>query len=477
MKMFKTPQLSLGNLDAEAAARVITAATDVALLLDGDGVIRDLALAGDSLASSDTSAWVGQSWSDTVTVESRPKVEALLKEAGSNKASPRWRQVNHPSQGKADVPVLYSAIQIGKRGRVVAFGRDLRPVAALQQQLLESQLSMEREYSRLRHAETRYRLLFQLATEAVLILDAPTQRVVEANPSALRALADAGKRIVGRTFPTGFDAESTDRIQQLLVTIKAAGRGEDVVATTSDGQRRFAVSASLFRHETATFFLVRLGLLSERAAKDFVPRARSHLLEVVDKLPDGFVVTDLDGIILTANVAFLDLAQLATEEQARGQPLSHWLGRPGVDMEVLVSSLRQHGSVRMFSTLVRGQFGSTADIEASAVAVPEGEQPCYGFSLRNVGPRHSTPARATRELPHSAQQLTELIGRVPLKDLVRDTTDVVEKLCIETALKLTGDNRASAAEMLGLSRQSLYVKLRRFGLSDVDEEAEADPAD
>jgi DNA-binding NtrC family response regulator len=60
-----------------------------------------------------------------------------------------------------------------------------------------------------------------------------------------------------------------------------------------------------------------------------------------------------------------------------------------------------------------------------------------------------------------------LIGRVPLKDLVRDATDAIERLCIEAALQLSGDNRASAAEMLGLSRQSLYVKLHRYGLGDL----------
>jgi DNA-binding NtrC family response regulator len=38
-------------------------------------------------------------------------------------------------------------------------------------------------------------------------------------------------------------------------------------------------------------------------------------------------------------------------------------------------------------------------------------------------------------------------------------------MCIEAALEMTHNNRASAAEMLGLSRQSLYVKLRRFGIS------------
>ncbi len=51
-----------------------------------------------------------------------------------------------------------------------------------------------------------------------------------------------------------------------------------------------------------------------------------------------------------------------------------------------------------------------------------------------------------------------------LKELVRETTDIIERLCIEAALEMTKDNRATAAELLGLSRQSLYLKMRRFGL-------------
>ena len=54
--------------------------------------------------------------------------------------------------------------------------------------------------------------------------------------------------------------------------------------------------------------------------------------------------------------------------------------------------------------------------------------------------------------------------------VLHETTDVIEKLCIEAALELTKNNRASAAEMLGLSRQSLYSKLHRFGLSGPDDE-------
>jgi DNA-binding NtrC family response regulator len=94
----------------------------------------------------------------------------------------------------------------------------------------------------------------------------------------------------------------------------------------------------------------------------------------------------------------------------------------------------------------------------------------YGFIIRDVGRRAVGKATAGFGLPRSVEQLTELIGRVSLKELVRDSTDMIERLCIEAALQVTNDNRASAAEMLGLSRQSLYVKLRRYGLGDLDDE-------
>ena len=68
------------------------------------------------------------------------------------------------------------------------------------------------------------------------------------------------------------------------------------------------------------------------------------------------------------------------------------------------------------------------------------------------------------KLPSSIDQVTQRVGRVPLKELVRESTDLIEALCIETALEVTQDNRASAAELLGLSRQSLYAKLRRFNI-------------
>jgi transcriptional regulator PpsR len=169
------------------------------------------------------------------------------------------------------------------------------------------------------------------------------------------------------------------------------------------------------------------------------------------------------------------MAQLGSAEQARGEPLDRWLGRAGVDFSVAFANLRQNGSVKLFATAMRGEYGAIADVEVSAVSLTDSDdRPSFGFAIRNVEKRLSASTPSARELPRSVAQLIELIGRVPLRDLVRETTDVIEKLSIEAALELTGDNRASAAEMLGLSRQSLYVKLRRFGLAEhaADEGAE-----
>ena len=50
--------------------------------------------------------------------------------------------------------------------------------------------------------------------------------------------------------------------------------------------------------------------------------------------------------------------------------------------------------------------------------------------------------------------------------LSQSLTSVVEMHYVKAALDLAGGNRTAAAEMLGLSRQSLYTKLKRYHLED-----------
>ena len=465
MKNFKAPRKALTGLDAETVAGLIVASADIALVLDRRGIIRDLAIPNPDLQSELAADWLGKPLAEVVTEDSRPKIQMLVADVAAGQV--RARQVNHPLPDGRTVPIVYTLSPLNDEGRCIAQGRDLRAVAALQQRLIETEQSLERDYMKLRLAETRYRLLLQSIGDAVVTIDAGTLKVIELNPAAARLFGGDAKRLVGKSFVDGFGASSARAVSEWLAGLRTAGRAEPLRVRPLETPRDYRLNGTLFRHENASHVLLRLEPLGEASVRGALG-APVSLADVAQQLPDAIVVTGTDGRITTTNRAFLDLVQLATDEQVRNESLERWLGRPGVDLGVLVANLKQHGSVRLFATTIRGEYGAVTDVEISAVAINEGASACLGFSIRNVDRRRPSESRPGRELPRSVEQLTELVGRVSLKELVRETTDVIERLCIEAALELTRDNRASAAEMLGLSRQSLYVKLRRYGLGDLE---------
>lgn len=470
---FKTPQSSFGQLDAEGAASLLAVATDVALVLNADGEIEDLSLSSHDPAFDGFHKWIGRRWIDTVTVESRPKIEEMLREAASDQA-PRWRHINHALLDGSDVPIMYAVVEIDDRGHRIALGRDIRPLAVLQRRLVDAQQSMERDYLRLRQAETRYRVLFNIASEAVLIVDAATRVVIEANPAAGELLGEQAERMVGRTFPQGFELRGAEAVQGMLAAVRNLGKSRDIAARLAQGEADIIVSASLLRQDDKTHFVIRLNRVaaSNERHRALGAENRQNFGSLLEQLPDGIVLTDEHGRIISVNRAFVQLAQLDSAQQAQGEALENWFGLPGVDVTVLLAHLREHGSVRLFKTTLRDTYGALSNVEICAVSIPSAEGTGYALSIRNIEQRLSADDSSPSIMPRSMDQLTELVGRVPLKDLVREAADVVERLCIEAALNLTGDNRASAAEILGLSRQSLYVKMRRHGLGDLKSDFE-----
>jgi transcriptional regulator PpsR len=467
VRQFKVPQKTFGDLEPATVGKLVTASSDLALVLDKKGVIRDLALDGDSLEDQGCDGWVGKRWLDVVTDESRNKVEEMLAESRDKSVS-RWRQVNHPAKDGDDIPIRYSVVKINDEGGAVALGRDLRPLAVLQQRLLGFQMQMEREYARLRQAETRYQTLFQLSSEAVVILDAASLKIAEANPAAAKLITDGAGRLSGRSFIDLLDKESAQASQTMLAALRSSARAGEIRVKLANTKHEFYLTASIFRQDSALYYLLRLRAAGKEIMLPKALTAAVSLQAVISDLPDGFVVINEDRRVMMANTAFLDLAQLVAEDQARGERIDRWLGRVDVDVDILIANLREHGSVRRFASVVRGEFGGREEIELSGVSVPGGELPCFGLVMRKAQTSVAVGGDRLRLTLGSFDQLKELIGRMSLRDLVRETTDIIEQMCIAAALELTGDNRASAAEMLGLSRQSFYVKLRRHGLGELN---------
>jgi PAS domain-containing protein len=392
---------------------------DITLLLDLDGKIRRATLA-DGLPAGGIETWVGRMWADTVSDGASDRVRGMLHDARASGVS-AFRVVNQRFPNGLELPVEYSTIRLGGEAGLIAIGKNQSTVTELQNRLIAAQQAREQDYWKLRDVETRYRMLFDTSNEAVLIVRADGFNVVEANLAALRTLS-----ITDSLIPPA---------------LENAGYGNLPVD-------------ALF-----------------------------------DRLPDAHVIIDLEGTVLRANTAFLDLVQVGSMGLVIGERIGRWLSRPGADIAVLISAVRRHHYVRLFTTTLQSELSSEMEVEISAAG--ERDEDCRFVSLlirdisrrialsgaggaADLGERH-VPKHAAggQTLLAALGTMADDLGETSLPALVKETVGLVERHYIEAALERTDGNRTATAELLGLSRQSLYMKLNRYGL-DTESQAALD---
>ena len=100
--------------DESQLTGLLKAASDIALILDRDGIVREIAVEDEDLAREIGGAWLGQPMLDTVTPESRGKVHAML---ASRDGAVIRQEINH-TLGDGDLPVRYAAVRLSPDGPV-----------------------------------------------------------------------------------------------------------------------------------------------------------------------------------------------------------------------------------------------------------------------------------------------------------------------------------------------------------------------
>ena len=439
---------------------------DLTLLLDLDGVIRK-ATASVSIGEEDTADWVGRAWTETVVGDlAGDKVRRMVADAKRSGVA-AFRQVNLRFPSGRELPMEFTAVRLGGREGLIAIGRSLQAVSELQSRLIAAQQAREQDYWKLREVETRYRLLFDATQEAVLLLAVDRLRVLEANPTAIRVLGFAP----GWEFLPEVAEQDRDAFAAMLLRVREQGRTPGIMIHLGPGRAPFLVRASLISGEAGPVVLLQLAaaLVAEGAAAG----AAAGPEPLIERLPDAFVMTDPDGTVRRANASFLALVQIGAEGGVLGENLGRWLGMPGADMPALLAAVQRHRSVRLFATRITGDLGTVTDVELSAVGDHDTRPRALAMLIRDVGRRLPPPA-GRGDLVSALAAIAGQVGQTPLLQLVRETTTAVEKHYIEAALSLAGGNRTAAAELLGLSRQSLYVKLSRYGMDGPAQDAAAD---
>ncbi len=452
-------------MDASAAAAPVVSATpDVTLRLDEAGVIRGATLSA-AVPAEDLASWIGRPWFETVVDPGSEKVQRILDDARTQGVS-GFRQVNQRFPSGLELPMEYTAVRLGERG-LVAVGKSLRVVADLQSRLVAAQQAIERDYWRLREVETRCRLLFDHANESVLLLRANDLSILEANPSAMRALGlspQASERARAYDLLAALDPADRAPFDGMLHRVRDQGKAPGILVRLGPDREPTVVRASLLPSQDGLSYLLQL---TPAAGSASLETGRFPLDELVERSPDAFVVLDGTGCIEYANRAFLDLVQVGERASVVGERLGRWLGRPGADLAVLLASVARHGSVRLFSTSLQGELGVSTEVEIAATGETEGSARRIGAWIRDVSSRLPAPGGSER-LVTALGSFSERIGRTSLPQLVKEAVRVVEQHYIQAALELTGGNRTAAAQLLGVSRQSLHAKLNRYGFEGLE---------
>jgi transcriptional regulator PpsR len=471
----------LSEFAPQLAETFVSIASDIALVIDEHGVIRNVAVGDDPLTDR-AHDWVGRAWRDTVTGETRRKVEMLLAEARAGRVTQR-REVNHRNEQGHDIPVAYAAVRLGHNGPVLAVGRDLRAVAAIQQRFVEAQQGMERDYWRQRQTEARYRMLFHVATDGVLVVDAQSLAVVEANGAAARLFGRVPETLPGLAATTLVADAARAAVEELFVTTRTTGRPGEIRAAVQAAAGApglpplpVDVSATPFAVDGKLLLLVRA-----RASQPLGGQPADHqrLADYVERSPDAVVITDSQGRVLMANGAFEQLHVAATRARAagvagvagvadpgstRGRDLAELLGDPHLRLPGLLHEARYRGiAERRLCTVGRADV-AMIDVEVSAALLAEGDQECLGLTLRRVDQRLAGLPPQVGELASAIDRLAVQVGVVPLTDLVRETSELAERHLIQAAMARADGNLLQVAALLGLTPEALWLRLRHHGI-------------
>ncbi|WP_299146342.1 transcriptional regulator PpsR [uncultured Tateyamaria sp.] len=460
---------SVPLIEPEFLSSIISAASDIALVVSAEGSILSVLLNAQDDSFGNLSHWEGRPMVEFLTDDSIDKFQNAHGAYLAGTPPKKSVELNHTDNAQWQYPVRYTFHRFGQENAVLLLGRDLRPIAETQQQLVQAQIALEQGYEARREFDTRYRVVMGNVEDAVVFVSVQTGRVEDANDLAAACLGLKTEALVGATFASLFSDRSGAELTENLLNATLSDDAGPVQLRASRTRQVLNVIPMVFR--TAGQRVLMCRLVGDDTATAKPDAAASHAAALFRSTSDAMVFMDPRGSVLSVNDAFLDLVGAAHLSDVVGASLADFLVRGQIDMGVLLENAEKSGQVRVYATRLVNDLGARVPIEVSATRLEDPNNPAVALIIRDVSRLEAVRKADTGRgdtLPDPGRNVMDLVGSASLKEIVAETTDVVEKMCIETAVNLTRNNRVAAAEMLGLSRQSLYVKLRKFGLLSKD---------
>jgi transcriptional regulator PpsR len=424
---------TLSDLAPEIAKMFVALDGDIVLIVGQDGVIQNVSM-GAAIRDHTSDKWIGRHWAETVTGSTRRKIELLLQEVDVGGVT-RRREVNHQSSVGTDIPVSYSALRLGKLGPVIAVGRDLRTVAAIQQQMISAQQELERNYWTLRRDQGQRRELNQVASDAVLVVTGAKFQIFKSNAAASTLLLQADTSLCLQL------KELLDKAMQggntVAVRTRLKGKGQDGPLLD--------IFVTPFRSQE-----------SADAPHHLLVRARR--VGNQDAVPADIytAVTDTQGRILMASDALVAMCANGGANSLYGKSLSSLLDSTQGVLARLPQLVLRDGMADISSTILGGNVAPTCEAEVSATLIADGDQQRIGVCLR------VQTASNINTLTQTLQSL--LTSRLPLENLLQQVLQLTERQAVFDALSSTGANMVATAHLLSISVADLSQRLERLDI-------------
>lgn len=452
--------------EPEHVDHLIEQASDMAVAVDSAGIVIGISVSPDCPSLGRLDHWIGLVFSDFLTEECKPKFsERVAALRAGSEPTVRPLELNHVDNARWEFPVRYTLHKARDSDAVLLLGRDMQPFAEIQQRLLREQSARERDLQKVRSAETHFRIILEASDTPIVLLDPDAGRVTEINTAAADLLGGTTELLYSSAFAQAFEGRRQSEFMDAISAAASADERRTIEAVSRRNGRVVKLCPEFFRASGDLVLLCRMQQMDDKDAAG--PEFSQTLASLYWASTDAILLTDSKGDIREANEAFLVMTDTAQLRDVKDRSLGDFLVRGGVDLKLMLENTAKHGRMRSYSAQIKSIVGNRATVDISTAQLRQrGGDLGVGFIIRDVTQTDlNAPGEPGVMVSDDAMKhVMDLVGTASLKELVSATSDVIEKMCIETAVQLTGNNRVAAAEMLGLSRQSLYVKLRKHGL-------------
>jgi PAS domain S-box-containing protein len=326
--------------------------------------------------------------------------------------------------------------------------------------------------------ESRYRALFEVISDAVLIIDAGSMFIVDADESALELFGLVKEQLIGTRLSDLIESGFKPAVEELLRITRSTGKASEIKTRLASSRSMVRLCSAPFRDSRSAdappLILVRARYIEKSGDTTSMGE---RIEEIVDHSSLAVVITNGAGRVICTNAAFVSLCAVNGEAQLVGLPLEQAVNDQQHSIAAIIKSVHQHGMKSGY----RIQIASSDAISlvSAALLTDDGDQERIGFVFRQL-PQSSHPILTTRDQLLSAIAVRiEQFGKLPLPELVRSITEIAEQQLLVHALQRSAGDRDSAAALLGISTENLTLYAMRHDLDlsqrDARQNRESDP--